>query len=158
MIPPPPVVVERDLEAPPGAVFAALTEPARLDRWFFTVHEVWPGPGGRYRIEWHSAGDAARNHSRYGAYLDFEPPHRLAFEWQGPQLECIPATRVSITLDELPGSRTHFLLVHDRWPEGWDELRGNHLEGWNFYADSLARYLAGAEDVRGKRFGQVVRS
>ncbi|WP_037280018.1 SRPBCC domain-containing protein [Rubellimicrobium mesophilum] len=78
--------------APPGAVWAALTDPARVARWLppeemtARVHDWEARPGGRLRVTL-AYGDAAANPGKTGQgtdevegrFLDAEAPSRLAW-------------------------------------------------------------------------------
>jgi uncharacterized protein YndB with AHSA1/START domain len=159
----PEVVVERVLRAAPERVWRALTDPAELQRWFFTDCETDVRVGGSYRMWWRSAKEPAMDHERIGNYLEVVPGRRLVFEWKGGAtgdkcLEGVASTVVTITLKP-EGAGTRLRLVHAGWPgtpEGRESRKG-HDRGWTFYFENLDGWLADGIDRRAAEFGQVVR-
>lgn len=96
--------------APPERVFAALVEPAQLDRWIPGTATVDARVGGRYDFGWGGHGP--------GTILELEPGRLLAHTWHDPDE---PDTTVRW---ELAGSdRTLVDLTHRGWTEqrGWRE-------------------------------------
>lgn len=129
----------RTFDAPPEKVFAALTQPAQLMRWFapgddYTTPraEVDLRPGGRYLIEmrWQD--------QRYvvsGAYREVRAPQRLVFTWKWEDWPAESETLVTIELRSVAGG-TELALTHEFFPDV--EQRDKHQGGWNACLDRLA--------------------
>ena len=80
------VQLTRVLRAPPGAVFAAWTDPALLERWWTGVGgwvdakaDVDLRIGGRYHLSMRD--DRRALHGVVGAYTEVAAPERLGFTW-----------------------------------------------------------------------------
>jgi uncharacterized protein YndB with AHSA1/START domain len=91
-----------DIEAPPDAVFRALTTPADLDRWMTAKSSVEPVPGGRMSFGWKNEGPVR--------ILSIVPDEKLSYSWAHSN---DPETVVTWTLDR-PNGRpaTRLTLVH----------------------------------------------
>jgi uncharacterized protein YndB with AHSA1/START domain len=130
-----------EIDVPPGQVFAALIEPAELNRWIATDATVEPEVGGRYDFGW--------DHGPV-KILELDPGRTLAYSWRhswddgdGPDS--------TVVRWELEGSqgRTYLTIVHsgfgdDRRPDGYQL-------GWQEFLVSLKRMLevgAGWQPVR----------
>src|SRR5215471_16775235 len=68
------VLKQVSILALPSKVFAALSRPAQLDRWFTTGAKVDLRPRGRY---------SNADHDR-GKFLEVVPNRRLRFTWDNP--------------------------------------------------------------------------
>ncbi|HEX6844306.1 MAG TPA: SRPBCC domain-containing protein [Actinomycetota bacterium] len=128
---------ELTIEAPRERVWAALTEPALLLRWFPThVAEVDPRVGGAMRFGWEDDGDEA--------VIDaIEPPARLRFRWRPAGSER-PYTEVTFTL-EADGDATRLTLVERGFASLPDQIHqqsyeGN-LRGWGEELEELRVFL-----------------
>jgi uncharacterized protein YndB with AHSA1/START domain len=130
-----------EIDVPPDQVFAALIEPAELNRWIATDATVEPEVGGRYDFGW--------GHGPV-KILELDPGRTLAYSWRhswddgdGPDS--------TVVRWELEGSqgRTYLTIVHsgfgdDRRPDGYQL-------GWQEFLVSLKRMLevgAGWQPVR----------
>lgn len=135
------VRVERRIDAPPEAVYAAWTDPESLRVWMapdpLTVGhaECDVRVGGRYRIvmvgEW-----GAIEHS--GEYEELTWPSRLVFTWRSANLGD-RTTRVSVDLAPVGGG-THMVITHDGLPD--EPSASAHREGWTSIAGKLQEALA----------------
>jgi len=137
------LVMEREMPAEPARVFAALTTPAVVVRWWgglpadgdVPAAEVDLRVGGRWRFPMAFNGATCW---AGGTYLEVSPPTRLRFDfaWEG---QPGPATPVTLTLSALPGGRTLLRLEHDL------ALQLNAcVEGWDAQLGPLAALLAAA--------------
>jgi uncharacterized protein YndB with AHSA1/START domain len=136
--------VRRELEihAPRERVWAALTEPEQLLKWFPTKRaEVDLRPGGAAVLGW--------DESTAEAVVDVvEPPGRLVFRWR-PEGLGRPFTTVSFTLEELgDGASTRVRLVESGFASLPDQIetqsqKGND-EGWAHELGELKEYLEAA--------------
>jgi uncharacterized protein YndB with AHSA1/START domain len=126
---------ELTIDVPPERVWAALTEPDQLVRWFPTKDaRVDLRPGGELYLEWDEI-------SSTGVFDEIEPPNRLVYRWFPGGTE-LPSTTVEFTLTETDdGSGTVLTLVE----RGFSRLRPEHLagneDGWTSELQELVDYL-----------------
>jgi uncharacterized protein YndB with AHSA1/START domain len=138
--------MERRLDAPRDAVFAAWTDPEQAKQWFrppnttTTNAEMDVRVGGEYRFTV-QAEDAVLH--LVGTYLEVEPPERLVytFRWDPPTLDLLDTgeTRVTVEFRDL-GSETEVVLVHEKLRDA--EVRDFHEFGWTNILDRMAELLA----------------
>jgi uncharacterized protein YndB with AHSA1/START domain len=95
----PAVRFERSYPHPVARVWAAVTEPEQLVRWFPSAVELEQREGGTVRF----SGDPYSEGST-GVVLTWDPPHRLAFTW-GPD-------ELHLTLADDGDGRTRLVLVN----------------------------------------------
>ncbi|MGH9867783.1 MAG: SRPBCC family protein [Candidatus Polarisedimenticolia bacterium] len=125
-----------EIEAPREAVWAALTDPVELVRWFPLEAKVTPGNGGSIWYAWGSWWQG-------GTRIDhWEPPTRLRTVPEEP----LPDGRVTLAFDvelEARGGRTVLRLVHAGFGEGagWDHEYDGVRRGWGFELRGLRHYL-----------------
>lgn len=138
----PSLTLERHLEAPREAVFAAWTDPQKLSRWFGPARvtvleaEIAAFAGGSYRIV--MLDDDGGRHEGGGTYREVVPPERLVFTWawkSTPERESI----VTLRLAEVPGG-TLLTLVHEEFADA--ATRGRHAHGWTGSLDKLDAFLS----------------
>lgn len=86
------------VRAPRERVFAALTEPEHLDRWFTTGAEVDLRPGGIFHWRWRDWGPDKVTGEDPAPIVEVSPPERLVFQWH-PQGREHP-TAVELDLEE----------------------------------------------------------
>jgi uncharacterized protein YndB with AHSA1/START domain len=137
--------MRRVLPAPPGAVFAACTDPDQLRQWWgpagFTVADIEYDPrvGEPYRIEMQPPeGDAFY---LTGEFREVDPRARLAytFVWEDPDPDDIE-TLAELSFKDLDGE-TEVALTQGRFKtEARLQL---HRDGWSDTFDKLARHLSG---------------
>jgi len=97
--------VEREVVFPadPGEVWAALTEPERLEEWFATEAELDPRPGGEGVFRW-GDGDERR-----AVVREAEPEERLVLDWDDEG-------EVVLELEEVDGgTRVHVVETAPDW-------------------------------------------
>ena len=92
-----PITREVTVDAPPDAVWDALTDPDELAAWFGADAEVDLRVGGAIRFRWPDGSE------RRGLVVDLDPPRRLAFRWRelravAAGLAAADATVVAFTL------------------------------------------------------------
>ena len=109
----PVVRVERDIAAPPDAVFDAWTDPASVSVWMapdpmtVAAAECDPRVGGAFRIV--MVGEfGAVEHT--GVYEQVTRPRRLVFTWHTPHLG-ERTTRVRVDFTAIPGG-TRMVIEH----------------------------------------------
>lgn len=66
------------VDAPPERVFAALTEPVWLARWFCDRAESTPGLGGTLVLGWDRLGESSPPFA--GRWVEFRPPWACGYE------------------------------------------------------------------------------
>jgi uncharacterized protein YndB with AHSA1/START domain len=136
--------LRRVLPAPPEVVWAALTEPAELARWWgpegFEVPEVTftPVAGQPYRIAMRPPGGEVFHLG--GRIVEARPPVYLSysFEWDPPDADDVE-TVVRLTLDALAG-RTELGL--DQGTFRTPARLALHRAGWSESLDKLRRLLS----------------
>jgi len=140
------LILERDLPAPPGPVFAAFTTAEALMCWMqpfeteVVAVQIDFETGNWFKIE------LAGRHGRWtiaGKYLEVEAPRRLRFSWTSPVTFDRPSI-VTLTLVGLgaDASQTRLELVHERLPGALVAER--HETMWAELLGRLADYLAEA--------------
>ena len=126
------------LPAPPGLVFAKLTDPAELPHWWgprgFTTPsaEVDLRVGGRYRLAMQPPEGDVFHLS--GEFLEVDPPQRLAytFTWEEPT----PDDRETVVVLTLRASGTGTEATLTQGEFATEERLELHRAGWS---DSLER-------------------
>ncbi|MCJ7513312.1 MAG: SRPBCC domain-containing protein [Anaerolineales bacterium] len=119
-----PIVKDTLIQAPPQAVWAALTDPAAIRSWMGddSLVEVDLRPGGRYRL---FGGETT------GAIQTLEPAKLLSYTWrQGEWPAEWEDSLVDWRLTPAEGG-TQLHLVHDDFPNQHE--RDSHDEGWDLY-------------------------
>jgi len=144
--------LERVLPGPRPVVFAALTEPDELTRWWgphgFTIPsaDFSACVGDRYRIEMRPADGDAFHVS--GEFREVQPPSRLAytFVWEPPDADD-RETLVTLSLRDL-GESTEVVL--NQRPFKTKQRRALHSDGWSESFDKLERLLYAREGTSTK--------
>ena len=131
---------ELALDAPPDAVWRALTEAEELMRWFPLEAEVEPEVGGALRLSWGEGieGDLP--------ITGWDPGRHLRLDWPIPVpegAEPAPDTVVDYRIEARDGGGTTLRMVHSGFPRGdeWDDIFDSHRRGWRFELRSLRQYL-----------------
>ncbi len=135
---------EIQIDAPPEAVWRALTDPRELVNWFPIEAEVTPGEGGVVRYIWGElSGDCP--------ILAWEPNRHLRTGWMASPEQDERAARVAVDYHiEAHGGSTVLRVVHSGFSVGdqWDDEYDGTRRGWGFELGSLRHYL---EKHRGKK-------
>jgi uncharacterized protein YndB with AHSA1/START domain len=114
------------IEAPQEAVFALLTEPAQMQRWFpVTVFE--PKVGGAFGFE---KGEFVC----FGEVVEFDPPRVVAYTWDYKKTPIGSRTIVRYDLRK-DGSGTVVHLTHTGFVDA--EWASDHRKGWTYYLGRL---------------------
>jgi uncharacterized protein YndB with AHSA1/START domain len=126
------VVASRDYDTTPDDVWDAITNPARIPRWFLPV----TGDlrlGGRYQLQGNAGGEITR----------CEPPRHLAVTWEfGGEVSW-----VTVELTESAG-RTHLQLEHIAYVDDarWNQYGPGAVGvGWDMTLMGLDRHLESGE-------------
>ena len=136
------IEITKRIDAPTERVFAALTDPDELTRWFASSAESDPRTGGEYVLRFEFE-DESRNHTYAGTYEEVAQNERVRYPWNGQ----FGDTAVEFVLRPADGG-TELTLIHSGWTAAAAESRQMHEQGWGFFLDNLQRYLTGGEDQR----------
>jgi uncharacterized protein YndB with AHSA1/START domain len=117
-------LVRTVIDAPVEEVFAALLDPAQVDRWAGGKAVIEPHEGGRY--------DFGRDRGPE-RIVEFEPDKVLAYTWRHPDS---PETLVRWALRSSRGS-TYLTLVHSGFAD--DRLAEEYRQGWPGYLVEIKR-------------------
>jgi uncharacterized protein YndB with AHSA1/START domain len=137
------LIVTRDFDAAPEAVFDAWLDPAKAGKFLFKTPdgemrtvEIDARVGGRALIiERRASGDA---HHRL-EYQVIDRPHRLVFLFAADPAEEGEWTRVSIDI-VAKGQGATLILTHEMDPE-WAAYEDQTRKGWTMILDTLATVL-----------------
>ena len=140
------IVITRVFDAPRALVFASLTRPEHLARWFgprnFTAPSVEADvrPGGRWRICIRSPDGT--DYWSHGVYREIVPPERLAFThvWEDGHGAAGHETLITITFEEIEGKTR--MTFHKAVLVSVHERNAQHA-GWSECFDRLGAYLGG---------------
>lgn len=140
----PSLIIVRRIKAPPGKIYAALTEPKLMIRWWgpdagpTLSAEADVRPGGRFSIVFRLLnGD---EHNPTGVYQEVVPDRKLVFTWEWPGMPERDSL-VTFLLEPSEGG-TRLTLRHERLPN--EETRRSHEDGWNGFLDKLLVFLGDA--------------
>jgi uncharacterized protein YndB with AHSA1/START domain len=132
------------IEAPIERVFAALTEPDEVLRWWGSDDTYrtteWEGDlrvGGR----WRAVGrmQDGRLFAVEGQYLELDPPRRLVQSWK-PDWDSGHVTTVTYRLDTVGGA-TRVTVRHEGFA-GRPQACESHAQGWERVLRWLAEYIS----------------
>ena len=138
----PGLTLQRRLNASPGKVFRAWTQPAQILKWMHPsgnemIHaEVDAREGGSFRLV--MRGTDGAEHEASGRYLEVVADAKLVFTWgwrPAPQRGSL--VTVALRPD---GDGTLLTLTHEQFLD--EEKRDQHAQGWTSTLDGLGRYLA----------------
>lgn len=136
--------IERVIDAPCAAVFAAWTTREAMEAWYrdgesfvATVTELDLRVGGRYRVEFGPAGDDP--YVEHGEYLEIDPPHRLVMTETLDGVES-PWSNTTVTVElRDDGGKTHLTLTHIGFPTA--AHRDAAAGGWPGFVDRLEAHV-----------------
>ncbi|MFV0459885.1 MAG: SRPBCC domain-containing protein [Actinomycetales bacterium] len=129
------LVWQRSFRASIGEVWAAVTEPQRLQRWIGT----WTGDPASGQVLFTMTAEGEDVPPEIHRICECEPPRRLVVETaSGPD-----AWRLELDLVEFDGVTTLTFAQ----PIDDPELAGQVGPGWEYYLDRLVAAESGADDV-----------
>ena len=139
----PSLALVRKLDAAPGKVWRALTDPEMLKQWMApdpatrcTVAEIDLRVGGRYRIVMSPA--EGEDHDVRGAYREIVPNKRLVYTWAW---KTTPERESLVTIElRAAGGGTELTLKHEQFAD--EQARDKHQHGWTACLGGLERFLA----------------
>lgn len=127
-----------EIDAPPEAVWRAITEAEELTRWYVQSAEIDPRPGGTYRISWGEGMDGESE------IIAFEPERRFKLEYRPvPGSSPLPGPISEEYTIESRGGKTVLRLVTSGIPdtEDWDFFYEGTERGWTMFFLGLRHYL-----------------
>ena len=122
------------IDAPPDAVWKALTDPTELERWFPLTAHVTPGVGGALELRWGTIGmdDLAISVWKPGQHLQVGMPQPSG----GPRVIH------DFTIEDHGASTILRLVAHGFDPDArWDDFFDGVRRGWRYELQSLRHYL-----------------
>jgi uncharacterized protein YndB with AHSA1/START domain len=142
------VTLERVLPASASRVFAMITTPEQMVRWWGHADMIVPEhdldfsrPGPWYAVMEQPDG---RRLMVSGTVTDVDPPRFIAFTWAwhegGPGGPRGTETNVTIEISAAGQDRATMILRH--FDLGTDDARAGHARGWLAIFDKLERGLA----------------
>ncbi len=132
---------------PPERVYAALTEPGELTKWFADKAEFTPKKGGTFRLTW------ATGYTMRGKVKNLDPAKKLSLAWvdrfEGGKVFETEARFVFAK----KGKGTQLSLTHRGFKSGkkWVALYGGIQSGWAYYLTNLRSVLEHGIDLRSSR-------
>ncbi len=127
----PSLSIVRKLDAAPGKVWRAITEPEMLKRWMapsddfkIPVVEAELRVGGRYHIIMNAPDGQV--HDVSGVYREIVPNKKLVYTWAW---KSTPERESVVTIELRPtGGGTELTLKHEQFADA--EARDRHQQGW----------------------------
>lgn len=141
----PSVTIVRRIKATPMKVWAAITQPDLMMKWWgpdagptlSVVADV--RPGGRFSVVFRLLnGD---EHNPTGFYREVVAEQKLVFTWELPGTQ-EPESLVTFRLKQFIGG-TVLTLTHEHLPD--EEARLSHEQGWNGLLNKLPVFLGDSE-------------
>jgi uncharacterized protein YndB with AHSA1/START domain len=125
-------------------VFATLTEPKELARWFLKDASVHLEEGGEFRFTWRGG------YTMKGRVRRVRPPSRLELVWTD-RFDGGRTYKTVARFDlKVKGAMTQLQLTHDGFKSGrkWVALFGAIEAGWAYYLTNLRSVLEHGTDLR----------
>lgn len=140
---PSPLEFEATFPVPAEDVFAALTDAARLQRWFCDQCENEPRVNGRLVMRWTRAGSSSEPFE--ARWVEFSPPARAAFQGGHVGYPGGNAGTVWYAL-ESSGNGTRLRITHTLPAlAGYEAVLEAWRGAWPRALERLARHLTTAE-------------
>jgi uncharacterized protein YndB with AHSA1/START domain len=134
-----------EIDAPPEAVWAAMTEPAQLGSWwgssdtYRTLNwQVDLRPGGKWSSDSANVDGSKTGHVR-GEYVEVDRPRLLVYTWQA-SWDNFAETLIRVELSPT-ASGTHVKVRHSGFAERTASGAG-HAEGWKRVLGWLSGHAA----------------
>jgi uncharacterized protein YndB with AHSA1/START domain len=131
-----PIVRSVEIAASPERVFALLTEPDALVRWWPEAAELEPRLGGRVRMEFRGGESVVT-----GEVTRYDPPVALGLTWIRAETPGV-VTTIEFTIARLGRDRARVEVVHAGWEQA-PQQRPLHDAGWSHFLGSLAALAEG---------------
>jgi uncharacterized protein YndB with AHSA1/START domain len=130
--------IEREMTFPASRqkVWAAITEPEQISKWFGTDTQLDLRPGGEGILRWDEIEVRI-------TVEEVNPPSRFAYRWEPSHTPSGgPRTLVEFELEEIEGG-TRLLLVESGFASLPAESRNENEAGWDEELGHLRNYLLG---------------
>jgi uncharacterized protein YndB with AHSA1/START domain len=132
-----------EIAARPEAVWAFLVDPEKATRWMGVAADLYPRPGGIYRVEV-LPGQVAE-----GEFVELDPPRRLVhtFGWEPGANSDVRSGTTTVEIELEPtetGTILHF--THRDLPD--EAAADSHAVGWDHYLARLVTAAAGGDAGR----------
>jgi uncharacterized protein YndB with AHSA1/START domain len=130
------------IKAPTAKVYAALTDPEKIVRWWGpdggpTVSaEAEVRPGGHFRVVFRT--EDAKEYTNHGVYQEVVKDEKLVFTWHHPEAPERDSL-VTVLLKAVEGG-TELTLIHEGFPD--EETRDSHRDGWKGALNKLQAFVA----------------
>jgi uncharacterized protein YndB with AHSA1/START domain len=137
----PSVTIVRRIKASPAKVYAAITQPEQMLRWWGpdagpTLRvEADVRPGGRFSIVFRLLN--GEEHNPTGVYREVLPEKKLVFTWEWPGMP-ERESLVTFLLTPFDGG-TELTLIHEQLPD--EEAQQSHERGWSGLLHKLTIFL-----------------
>ncbi len=132
-----PIIVTRQIAAPPSVVYAYLTDSDKWVRWQGVNATIEAKRGGIFALAM-ANGTKAR-----GEFVELIPDHRVVFTWGWIDHPGVPPGSSTVEIDLVSdGAGTLLRLTHRGLPP--DEI-ATHTAGWSHYTSRLAITAEGGE-------------
>jgi uncharacterized protein YndB with AHSA1/START domain len=133
-------------DAPPATVFAALTEPVQLTKWFLSKARVDLKEGGKVEFTWEGG------HKMTGEVERLVPGRKVAYGWHDDLGKGKKAKTLAVFDVSKKGGGSMLKLTHSGFGDtkAWIELYGGIQSGWAYYLTNLKSVLHQGKDLRSK--------
>jgi uncharacterized protein YndB with AHSA1/START domain len=134
------------IDAPPEAVFKALTDARELGNWMASRAESDPRSGGAFEYVFQFE-DPAQNNSQQGEYIAVEPDQLVALPWVFPFSDKRTTVEYRLSGD---GGATDVRFTHSGFETGepWDSVRERFVGGWHAFLESLKAWVETRTEAR----------
>jgi uncharacterized protein YndB with AHSA1/START domain len=142
----PPIEQQIRIDAPPAAVFRALTDASELGSWMASRAESDPREDGAFEYVFEFE-DSAQNNSQRGKYIAIEPERRVALPWMFPFSDKETTVEYRLSGD---GDATDLRFTHSGFETGepWDSVRERFDGGWQAFLQSLKTWVETRTEAR----------
>ncbi|MEX6689417.1 SRPBCC domain-containing protein [Danxiaibacter flavus] len=125
-----PLVVERTYNATAETVWDAITNSAKMKKWYFDISAFKPEPGFEFEF---TAGSDKKMYKHLCKVVDVDPLKKLSYSWR---YEGYPGSSV-VTFELMPtGHETVVRLTHtglETFPQDSPDFAlASFTEGWNY--------------------------
>lgn len=142
--------IEREIQvdATPEVVFAVVSDPEHVRRWWPDEAEYDPAPGGTGRIGFGKAGDTTT--WEQFTVVEAVPPRLFSFRWTHAAGSSADVGNSFLVVFEIEpdGSGSRVRMTETGFRErGWDEATvaaayADHVQGWDYFLPRLPEYAA----------------
>jgi uncharacterized protein YndB with AHSA1/START domain len=136
-----PVIIENEVAASPEKIWAALTDPDEMRRWYFDIPEFRAEPGAEFHFD--AGEDPDKLFRHLCRVTEAVPNKKLAYTWR---YEGHPGdSLVSFDIMEEEAGRTRLRVTHTGLATFGDSpefARENFVGGWtHFVQKALPEYV-----------------